>query len=154
METRVLQTFDQVTFNTKNTTESAIEFGEMLRSLISEACEVIRSLVEIRTLPACRLAVRGILEVAKLGYDLIDKIDDLNLAFQRSEFKSEIEKIESENFSFEKIKATFCQTRTFMENCHHDYLIFDEKCKEVAVYCARAAGACSRMADEAKTKKM
>ena len=40
-----------------------------------------------------------------------------------------------------------------MENCHDGYLTFDEKCKEVAVYCARAAGACSRMADEAKTKK-
>ena len=126
----------------------------MIHSLISEASEVITSLKKSATVRECMLAVRGILEVAKLGYPLIDKIDDLNFYFQRSEFRCEFEKIESENFSFERIKATFCQTRTLMENCHHDYLVFYEKCKEVAVYCARAAGACSRMADEAKTKKM
>ena len=92
METQILQTFNQVTVNTKSTAESGIEFGEMLRSLMSEANEVIRSPVEIRTIPACRLAVLGILEVAKLGYPLIDKIDDLNLAFQCSEFRVEFKK--------------------------------------------------------------
>ena len=100
------------------------------------------------------LAVRGILEVAKLGYSLIGKINDLHFYFQCSEFTCEFEKIESENFSFERIKATFRQTRTLMETFHDDYFMFDENCKEVAVYCARAAGACSRKADEAKTKKM
>ena len=78
-------------FNTKNATESTIEFGKMLCSVISEACEVIRSPVKIRTLPECKSAVVGILEVAELGYRLID---DLNLAFQNSEFRCEFVKIE------------------------------------------------------------
>ena len=40
MDTQIVETFDQVTNNTKNTTESAIEFGEMIHSLLSEASGV------------------------------------------------------------------------------------------------------------------
>ena len=153
MAVQSLQTVAEVAEATKVISTVVFTFGKEILSTVEATIQALEKDNGVKEILECKFAIKGVSEATELAYRFIDSIDDLIYYFQRPEFRTQVDKFNTDNPNLEPLKSTLIQTKNAISKARELSSQFKEKCNRVEEQCTKAAGVCSTKAREAKLKK-